>query len=321
MTLPLTLVAGFDTAGKTALIHRWARQRPAGERWAVALNGFHTDTLDSLADDDVVVFPMVGGCACCAAAVTLRPLLHRILRRGPWHRIVFELAGSGHLPTLIDRLREAARGTPLQLDAIVAIVDVRRPAPFLASGADGAALARAQAECADRVVLTGHGTHTEVAALRAHLAAGLFGPRPVLGGGSDAPGWSEVLHARVDGDPHGSPSRPLPGGGRCWTRRHHDAVEVTWYWPPQTRFDRRRVEAWVAQTGEAEALRSGIGAFPTLRDWSLWQHAAGQSTWRACDWRRDARIVCRFGAPLPEGLLETLEGRLVAALDTETSGS
>ena len=316
--MPLTLVAGFDGAGKATLIHRWVAQRPPGERWALVVNGFSPGASDPCADDDVVVFPMVGGCACCAAAVTLRPLLHRILRRGPWHRIVFELAGSGHLPTLVDRLREAVRGTSVWLDAIVAVVDAGRPGPFLASGVDGAELARAQAECADLVVLTGHQAHTGGASLRTKLATGLFGPRPVLG---DAPDWPEVRRALAEGDPDCGPARALPGDGRCWTRRHDGAIERIWRWPPQICFDRRRVEAWVAQAAQTAGLRSGIGAFPTLRDWSLWRYAAGRSTWRICEWRRDARIVCRFEDPPQEGLLDTLERGLVEALASDATGS
>lgn len=206
----MTLVTGFLGAGKTTAIRHWLRQRPAAERWAVLVNDFGVLSVDAAAFEDVAVFEVAGGCACCAAAVAMRATLGRILRRGPWDRILMELSGLGHPATLVDGLREASRGTPLRVEGVVAVIDARRPGPWLDADGPHAELARAQVDCADAVVLNRLDDSPRSGALRARLGAGPFGPRPVLAGSPDLPSWDAVADAV-----RGHPSRAESGDEQC----------------------------------------------------------------------------------------------------------
>lgn len=232
---PVTLVTGFLAAGKTTAIRQWCSQRPAGERWAVLVNDFGRLAIDAAAHADVAVFEVAGGCACCAASVAMRTTLGRILRRGPWDRLVIELSGLGHPSTMIDLLRDAARTMPLLLDGVVALVDGSRPGPWLDAGAPYRDLARAQVDAADLVVLNrsqarppGRGlpnpfpsgeeesrdgpTESPVRArLEDSLGDGPFGPRPVLGCGDAQVSWDEVVEAlrQVEAAVHGMAASSL----------------------------------------------------------------------------------------------------------------
>lgn len=233
---PVTLVTGFLAAGKTTAIRHWCARRPAGERWAVLVNDFGHLAIDAAAHADVAVFEVPGGCACCAASVAMRTTLGRILRRGPWDRLVIELSGLGHPAAMIDLLRDAGRSMPLRLDGVVAFVDGSRPGPWLDAGAPYRELARAQVDAADLVVLnrsqarppggappspllsgveeSGDGPAASLARARLvdSLGDGPFGPRPVLACGDEPVCWDEVVAAlrRVEAAVHGMAAASLP---------------------------------------------------------------------------------------------------------------
>lgn len=198
---PVTLVTGFLAAGKTTAIRQWCSRRPASERWAVLVNDFGHLAIDAAAHAGVEVFEVAGGCACCAASVAMRTTLGRILRRGPWDRLLVELSGLGHPSALIDLLLDAGRSMPLRLDGVVALVDGSRPGPWLDAGAPYRELARAQVEAADLVLLNrpprpSCGSPAEArATLIESLGAGPFGSRPVLVCEDEGIGWDAVLDA------------------------------------------------------------------------------------------------------------------------------
>nr|HMS78560.1 GTP-binding protein [Burkholderiaceae bacterium] len=106
------LVTGFLGAGKTTLLSGWLAERPARERWAVLVNEFGALGVDrallggdGASDDAVAIAEIAGGCACCAARVGFDATLTRLLRRGPWDRLLVETTGLGHPAPLADRLR------------------------------------------------------------------------------------------------------------------------------------------------------------------------------------------------------------------------
>lgn len=322
----LTLVTGFLGAGKTTLIRHWLAGRPADERWAVMVNDFGTLAVDAAAYDGVEIGEVAGGCACCAAEVAMRVSLNRLLRRGPWDRILLELSGLGHPASLVDALLGVDR---LRIDGVVAVVDAARPGPWTEAGARYRELAHQQLDSSDVIVLNrcDEAPEGQVADLRARLAAGPFGERPVLPASPDLPSWQAVAQALsgvpdrdgaaagIAGVAERSPlvwlPTPLTGDGRRWVRRSGDGFAIAWQWPAQLRFDRRRLARWAEQAAASGPLLRGKGAFRTERDWYLWQHAAGASTWESTAWRRDNRVECLFDEPLE---IANLEAGLLAAL-------
>jgi G3E family GTPase len=105
--VPTLLVAGYLGVGKTTLIAGWLARRPTGQRWAVLVNEFGAIGIDrALLGGGAEVFEVAGGCACCASAVAFRTTLVRLLRRGPWDRLLIETSGLGHPAKLVDRMRE-----------------------------------------------------------------------------------------------------------------------------------------------------------------------------------------------------------------------
>ena len=154
------LVTGFLGAGKTTLLSGWLAARPAGERWAVLVNEFGALGVDRAllggdgAGGEVAVAEVAGGCACCAAQAAFDATLTRLLRRGPWDRLLLETTGLGHPAGLIDRLRAPPLAAHVALRPPVAVVDASRAALYLdASRPDHHAIALDQAALARVLVL------------------------------------------------------------------------------------------------------------------------------------------------------------------------
>ena len=182
------LVTGFLGAGKTTLLSGWLAERPAHERWAVLVNEFGALGVDRAllggdgADAAVTVAEIAGGCACCAARVAFDATLVRLLRRGPWDRLVVETTGLGHPAELVDRLRAPAFADRLRVRPPVAVVDATRAGLYLDAGRTGHALAADQVALARLLVLNRAADPAagDTTALADALAARPPWPRPVL---------------------------------------------------------------------------------------------------------------------------------------------
>lgn len=257
--VPATLVTGLPGAGKTALLRQWLAAKPAGERWGLLLNradggGFRARLpggrgdpgLGAGAAADLGSAPdaveTVGGCACCAGKLAFETALVRLLRRGPWNRLLIELDGAGDPPRFVDLLRAGAAGRHLRLDEVVAVVDAETArAWFAAADADAKADAKADADSradadvrggagsgglrgrllaaqiatADRVVLTGCGELSDPQDCRA-LAAALRA-RPPFRRRVELAHAGEMVSAPGDAAPD-SPEDwpPLASSGNDW---------------------------------------------------------------------------------------------------------
>ncbi|MCM5571330.1 hypothetical protein M6I34_12500 [Burkholderiaceae bacterium FT117] len=161
--LPVTVVVGLPGAGKSALISRWIEAAPAGARWALMAG---EAAGRGLLRAPAGAFVSVGGCPCCSGRAAFEAALVRLLRQGPWDRLLVELDGSGEPASFLDQLRSGAGARHLRVDEVVAVVDAgcaettalvdgRRAG----AGSSGRAawLLAAQLEAANRVVLTGCG--------------------------------------------------------------------------------------------------------------------------------------------------------------------
>jgi len=280
------LVTGFLGAGKTTLLSGWLAERPARERWAVLVNEFGALGVDrallggdGASDDAVAIAEIAGGCACCAARVGFDATLTRLLRRGPWDRLLVETTGLGHPAPLADRLRGPAFAAHLSLGPPVAVVDASRAGLYLDPTRPHHATAADQAAFARVLVLNRADALTAARrdALSAELAALPPWPRAVLptadgrvplaavlaaGARADA-AWAAAgapgPHPPREGDEARAPivgaAAPGPAAGPqvCatlpepmrWQRADPvaGAVAAGWRWPPTAGFDRARLQA------------------------------------------------------------------------------
>jgi G3E family GTPase len=87
----VTLVAGPDRGARAARLRQRLATKPAGQRWAVLSIAGVFGLPASFEGADAVV--AVGGCPCCSARMAFEVELVRLLRRGPWHRLLIEVDG------------------------------------------------------------------------------------------------------------------------------------------------------------------------------------------------------------------------------------
>lgn len=205
------LVTGFLGAGKTTLLSGWLAERPPRERWAVLVNESGALGIDRALlggdgpDARVAVAEIAGGCACCAARIAFGATLTRLLRRGPWDRLIVETTGLGHPAELVDQLRAmsaAATGPAgrLRLRPPVAVVDASRAGLYADPTRPGHPIAADQVALA-RLLVLNRTAGLDADAL-AELAQSLGGlppwPRPVLSTATGRVPLAQVLAALED---------------------------------------------------------------------------------------------------------------------------
>jgi G3E family GTPase len=303
------LVTGFLGAGKTTLLSGWLAERPPHERWAVLVNETGALGIDQALlggdgpDARVAVAEVAGGCACCAARVAFGATLVRLLRRGPWDRLIIETTGLGHPAELVDQLRalsaaaEALSGGlsgRLRLRPPVAVIDASRAALYEDPARPGHAIAADQVALARLLVLNRTaGLDPAAAAALADRLAGLGPwPRPVLPTATGRIPLADVLAALDDVE-------PTAAGTACPTTRPGPPAPVgsaARRWSPDTRFDRPALQAALAAMVAPEGplrdrgLLRGKGVFRTERAWYAWQWVDGRSDWQETAWRTDSRV-------------------------------
>jgi len=125
--IPTHLITGFLGVGKTTAIRRLLQRRPENERWAVLVNEFGEVGVDAdlLADGDVAVRQVAGGCLCCVASQAFTVGLNHIIRRERPQRILVEPTGLGHPAQVIETLTGTLYASVLELRATITLMDAR----------------------------------------------------------------------------------------------------------------------------------------------------------------------------------------------------
>jgi G3E family GTPase len=125
--IPVNLITGFLGVGKTTAVRHLLAKHPAGERWAVLVNEFGEVGVDGalLADQDVVVQEVAGGCLCCVAAPAFTTGLNRLIRQQHPQRILIEPSGLGHPAQVLETLTGPLYAGILEVRATVCLMDAR----------------------------------------------------------------------------------------------------------------------------------------------------------------------------------------------------
>lgn len=125
--IPVNLITGFLGVGKTTAVRHLLARHPEGERWAVLVNEFGEVGVDGalLADQDVVVQEVAGGCLCCVAAPAFTTGLNRVIRQQRPDRILIEPSGLGHPAQVLGTLTGPLYDRVLEVRATVCLMDPR----------------------------------------------------------------------------------------------------------------------------------------------------------------------------------------------------
>jgi hypothetical protein len=294
---PITLLVGGGADLGSALT-RWAAQRPAGERWALVRSS--PLELAGAADPDLEEVSFAGGCACCVAAAAFSLVIARLLRRGPWQRVLIELSPAADPGAVADALWSGPVGAALSGIEIVAIAEAAgagQPAGGPVVRALGAAdlviAADAPGAGANGPVARdftldfpgdgrggcpGDGPGDGPGDRRARAAADQAcwgGPlaglewarlRSLLEGVRDPIRWRWMPGAVAS--PCG---RSLEGGGG-WGLDDSPAVlpggeRAGWVWPAGTVFDRRAIAAALAAFADQPPVAAVRAVIRSSRDW------------------------------------------------------
>ncbi|MET1076977.1 MAG: CobW-like GTP-binding protein [Pseudomonas sp.] len=294
--IPTHLIAGPLGAGKTSLIRQLLRQRPAGERWAVLINEFGQIGIDaallSTGDSGVRLAEVAGGCLCCVNGAPFQVGLARLLRQARPDRLLIEPSGLGHPVQLLQQLRQPPWAGVLAVQPSVMVLD----AVAMAAGQALPDSQRAALEAAGLLLL--NKADGLDAATRQRILEAL--PRRPLQWTRDAelrlldlPGMQAVVHddAVLADGPQPAPALATlwidPAQPICHAQGQADGWSIGWRWHPSQRFDRERVQHWLA----SQAWRRAKLVLLTEQGWSSGNALDGAPIqWRSSEWRRDSRL-------------------------------
>lgn len=310
--IPTHLIAGPLGAGKTSLIRQLLAQKPAAERWAVLINEFGQIGLDAaLLDtgaDGIAFAEVAGGCLCCVTGAPFQVGLTRLLRKARPDRLLIEPSGLGHPAALWRQLGAPPWTGVLALQPVVLVLDA-------AALAAGEALPPSQAEA---LALAGLLVLNKAESLdgpaRAQLAERLP-PRPLYWTCQGAlplallPGLVAATEpgAGLSAAELPAAAAPLaelwldPGRPVCASQTLAEGWSIGWRWHASQRFERSRVQRWLAGLPWRRAkliLHSEAG-------WLSGNALNGEPVhWQPSEWRRDSRLELIFAEAQDEAALK-----------------
>lgn len=126
--IPTNVVTGFLGSGKTTALLHLLRNKPDTQRWAILVNEFGEIGIDGslLRNGTDFMSEVPGGCMCCAAGMTTRVALNRLIKEANPDRILIEPTGLGHPREILDTLTTGYFADLLQLRATVTLLDPRK---------------------------------------------------------------------------------------------------------------------------------------------------------------------------------------------------
>ncbi|MHA6480535.1 CobW family GTP-binding protein [Paenibacillus sp. strain BS8-2] len=123
--IPVYVLTGFLGSGKTTLLGRLLeRLKAEGRRPAVIMNELGDINLDGqLVESSVPMAEMLSGCICCSMRGDLGLEMEGLIRQHRPDAIVIEATGAAHPMELLDGVTEAAMYHPIELKAVITVVD------------------------------------------------------------------------------------------------------------------------------------------------------------------------------------------------------
>lgn len=127
---PTHLITGFLGAGKTTLINALLTHKShhhADETWGLLMNEFGKIGIDGtwLAQDNLSVREVSGGCICCSSQMPMQINLARLLASRP-ARLIIEPTGLAHADTLIHELSQRHWQGSLSLRQVICILNSKQ---------------------------------------------------------------------------------------------------------------------------------------------------------------------------------------------------
>lgn len=113
----VTIVPGANRAQRRVRLRDLIAAKPKDQRWALIATASLGLAGDLPGFDRVVA---AGGCPCCSARLVFDVTLVRLLRDGPWDRLLIEVDGDDAGARLAALLSAGPAGPLLQVDEILA---------------------------------------------------------------------------------------------------------------------------------------------------------------------------------------------------------
>ncbi len=323
-TIPVTLVQGFSPTARAAVLGDLGLLRTAEEKWAWLLQDCESEpaqadllkgaTLSPKPESPGSRMRLSNACVCCVGQAELQSQLPKLLRAGPWKRVVIELAPGSHPAKVIDYLRSKAWSTKLDIQQVLLAIDNESCGRYLsaverhqvdqashsasATFAAGTSLspalgpsalhflARAQLMASTHLVSVA-GDKLELNSLRAS-----FSRCDLL---------SELVCLNVDEfkvasslEHRFSNSKAANQHARAHTSCNlgtdeSNAIHFRLCWSPTSLFDRKRVMQVISTFSQAWPGANVLGIFATERAWYEWRAIDSMQRWGETEYR-----VCSF---------------------------
>ncbi|HWQ80523.1 MAG TPA: GTP-binding protein [Anaerovoracaceae bacterium] len=128
MKVKADIVAGFLGAGKTTLIKKLVTELYGKERVVIIENELGKVNIDSkiFRDSGIFVEEMTAGCICCSLGDDFMTSILKVKEAFQPDRIIVEPTGVALLSEIIGNYNYHQRKDEIELDHIIAVVDVRR---------------------------------------------------------------------------------------------------------------------------------------------------------------------------------------------------
>jgi G3E family GTPase len=128
MMTKIDIVSGFLGAGKTTLIKKLLGEALAGTKVVLIENEFGEIGIDGgfLKESGIQIREMNAGCICCSLVGDFGTSLKEVMATYAPDRILIEPSGVGKLSDVMRAIEDASKGTDMELNSAVAVVDASK---------------------------------------------------------------------------------------------------------------------------------------------------------------------------------------------------